>query len=116
MELAPKAFELRGSPELFETWARVTDHTIDDLGEDEFDVLVGKVDTARAFSPRLRREPKPAGDYASWHSLDADASEVDVVLGCFLNLAYGPAMGMPEGLSRIEIADMFEDLARQLNR
>ena len=92
---------------------RIIDHTIADLGEDEFETLVGKVDRARRFADRLRRQRSASTEAGAWHSLSADVSEVGVVRGCLLNLAYGPRMEMPEGLSGTDVADMFEDVARQ---
>jgi hypothetical protein len=83
------------------------------LAEDEFETLVSKVGKARTFAARLRHERSPARESAAWHFLDVDASEIAVMRGCLLNLAYGPRMAMPEGLSSSDVADMFEDLARQ---
>ncbi len=114
MELTAKTYELRGDAELFDTWARIIDHTVGDLGEDEFETLVGKPDEARTFAARLRQERSAAQEPAAWHVLDVGTSEVAVMRGCLLNLAYGPRMEMPEGLSSSDIGDMFEDLARQL--
>jgi uncharacterized protein len=116
MELRPEIYQLRGDLQLFDTWARIVEHTIADLGDDEFETLVSNVDDARRFADRLRRERIASSETAAWHFLNADASEVAVVRGCLLNLAYGPGMEMPEGLSRIDVADMFEDLARQADR
>jgi hypothetical protein len=114
MQLSAKNYELRGDPELFDTWARIIDHTIHDMAEDDFELLVSKVDDARAIAARLRHEHSPAPEPAAWHFLDVDASEVAVMRGCLLNLAGGPRMEMPEGRSSNDVADMFEDLARQL--
>jgi uncharacterized protein len=116
MELRPDTYQLRGDLGQFEMWARIIDHTIADLGEDEFEALVSKVARARRFADRLRRERNASNEKSAWHSLKADASEVDVIRGCLLNLAYGPPMEMPEGLSESDVADMFEDLAHQLDR
>jgi ankyrin repeat protein len=111
VRLSPSRYRLRGDPSLFELWARIVDHTIDDLGESEFQTLVTEVETARSFAKRLRTEiPTFAAD-ESWHSLEADASEVGVVRGCLLNLSYGPRMAMPDGLTKVEVIDMYEDLA-----
>jgi len=114
MQLAPRRYELRGDPELFDTWAGIIDHTIHHMTQDEFEVLVSNINEARTLAARLHHERGPASEPAAWHFLDVDASEVAVIHGCLLNLAYGPRMEMPEGLSSNIVADMFEDLARQL--
>jgi len=85
-ELTPKTYELRGDPELFDTWARIIDHTIHHMSEDEFAILVSKVDEARILAARHRHERSPAPEPATWHVLDVDGSEVAVRRGCALNL------------------------------
>jgi ankyrin repeat protein len=111
VRLSPLRYRLRGDPSQFLLWARIIDHTIADLGEDEFQTLVTEVGTARSFAERLRTETPTLAADESWHSLEADASEVGVVRGCLLNLSYGPRMAMPDGLTKVEIVDMYEDLA-----
>lgn len=111
VRVSPSRYRLRGDPSLFRLWARIIDHTIADLGEDEFQTLVSEVGTARSFAERLRTEAPTFAADESWHSLEADASEVAVVRGCLLNLSYGPHMAMPDGLTKVEIVDMYEDLA-----
>jgi ankyrin repeat protein len=111
VRLSPSRYRLRGNPSQFQLWARIIDHTIDDLGESEFQTLVTEVGTARSFAERLRTETPTVAADESWHSLEAEASEVGVVRGCLLNLSYGPRMAMPEGLTKVEIVDMYEDLA-----
>jgi hypothetical protein len=43
--------------------------------------------------------------------LEADASEVGVVRGCLLSLSYAPRMAMLDALTKVEVVDMYEDLA-----
>ena len=111
VRVSPTRYRLRGDASLFQLWARIIDHTIADLGEDEFQTLVTEVGTARSFAERLRTETPTLAADESWHSLEAEASEVGVVRGCLLNLSYGPRMAMPDGLTKVEIVDMYEDLA-----
>ena len=111
VRLSPSRYQMRGDPSQFQLWARIIDHTIADRGEDEFQTLVTEVETARSFAERLRTETPTIDADESWHSLEADASEVGVVRGCLLNLSYGPRMTMPDGLTKIEVIDMYEDLA-----
>lgn len=116
VELRPTRFELRGSPDLFDLWARCIEHTLSGLGESEFEVIVTGVATARRFIHRLRHEPRKASEDASWHSLTADAAEVHVMAGCLNALWGGPRMEMPEGLSKIDMNDLLTDLDSQLYR
>lgn len=111
VRLSPIRYRLRGDPSQFLLWASIIDHTISDLGNDEFQTLVTDVGTARSFAERLRTETPTIAADESWHSLEADATEVGVLRGCLLNLAYGPHMAMPEGLSKVQVVDMFEDFA-----
>ena len=65
------------------------------------------------FIVRLRNEPATS-DTVPWHSMAADDAEVAVMRGCLLNLAYGPRMEMPPGISATDVAGRFEELAYQL--
>jgi ankyrin repeat protein len=115
MELVPRTYELRGSRDLFDLWARLIDHTIEDLGESEYQTIVGYTgEESRVLATRLRKEPALGVSPAEWHLLGATSTEVGIVRGCLLNLAYGPPMEMPEGLSRVDVCDLFEELAAQL--
>jgi ankyrin repeat protein len=110
VRLRPTRYLLRGDPAQFRQWATIIDHTIAGLGEDEFQTLVTDVGIARSFAERLRTETPAIAEDETWHSLEADAIEVGVVGGCLLNLAYGPRMAMPVGLSKVEVVDLYEDL------
>lgn len=117
MELRPRMFELRGSPSHFDLWARVIDHTIDDLGEAKFRTIVGEVvDGARELAERLRTERALAIEPEGWHLLEVSAQDVSIVRSCLLNLAYGPKMEMPAGLNQTDVRDLFEELMSQLDR
>jgi uncharacterized protein len=111
LRLSAVRYRLRGEPSRFQLLARIIDHTIAHLGEDEFQTLVTEVSTARSFAERLRTETPSIAADESWHSLEADASEFRVVRGCLLNLSYGPRIAMPDGLTKFEIVDLYEDLA-----
>jgi hypothetical protein len=82
--LKPTTYELRSDQELFDRWAKIIEHTISDLGDDEFETLVGPVDVAQRFTERLWNEVARS-DAAPWHSMAADDSEVGVMRGCLLN-------------------------------
>jgi ankyrin repeat protein len=111
VRLRPTRYQIRGAPAAFQLWARIIDHTISGLGDDEFETLVTDVQTARSFAERLRTERLTSATDEAWHSMEADDSEVGVVRGCLLNLAYGPRMGAPEGMTQTQVVDLYEDLA-----
>jgi hypothetical protein len=111
VRLRPTRYQIRGAPEAFQLWARIIDHTISGLGDDEFETLVTDVQTARSFAERLRTERPTSAANEAWHSMEADDSEVGIVLGCLLNLAYGPRIGAPEGMTQTQVVDMYEDRA-----
>ena len=116
MDLKPQSFELRGSPSQFDLWSRIVAHTVDDLGDDEFGTLVDNAQDARHLAERLKTDGVPASEPVAWHVLDVSAQDVSIVRLCLLNLAYGPKMEMPAGLSQTDVCDLFEELMSQLYR
>lgn len=123
IELVPLAYELRGATEHFIRWSRLVDHTLEDLGDEEFQTRLGyNADDARLLAAKLRDEPHLATHQAlpnhpgAWHELTMTSAEIALVQSCLLNLAYGPSKSLPQGLNRTDAADLFEDLAIQIKQ
>lgn len=114
MDVGATNFELRGNPNQFDVWARLVEHAIEDLGTDEYETLAGVSATdALLFAQRLRHEHVPQSADATWHVLRADGQEMRSVNGALLNMAYGPAMTMPAGMTKLQITDLYEELSRR---
>lgn len=111
-------YELRGDAPFFDLWAQVVEHTVSDLGDDEFHTLVGaEAEAAHRLASRLLNDRTFSSEGGgSWLTLGVTADEVGIVRGCLLNLAYGPRIAMPEGLGHDEITDLFEELVSQLRQ
>jgi hypothetical protein len=93
-----------------EQLAMAVDHAIDDLGVDEFETLVGaSAEAARRVSDRLRHAQEDHPQGSNLKQVEITRDEQQTIRGALLNLAYGPPMEMPPGLTRVQMADMFED-------
>jgi ankyrin repeat protein len=93
-----------------EQLAMAIDHAIDDLGVDEFETLVGaSAEAARRVSDRLRHAQEDHPQGSNLKQVEITRDEQQTIRGALLNLAYGPPMEMPPGLTRVQMADMFED-------
>ena len=102
--------QLLGDQELLERLAALVDHAIDDLGDDEFEILIGSsADEGRRVADRLRNELQDRPDSNSLKQIDITRSEQLLIRGALLNLAYGPPMEMLAGMTRAATADLFED-------
>lgn len=107
-------FRLEGDSATFELWGRLLQHAVKDLGSDEWEAHTGMpVADAVEFARRLRDEPQAATE-ASWHTLDASGEELSTVRAALRELAYGSPGSMPAGMSRDEIADLYEELDRRI--
>lgn len=109
VRLRPSHYVLSGDARLFRQMAEIIDHTVRDLGEDEFEILVGAPDSARSFVDRLTAQPT-AETQGGGTSIEIDDSEWWLARGSLLNLTQGPPMALPEGLSREELDDLWADL------
>jgi uncharacterized protein len=92
--------------------AMLVDHAIDDLGDDEFENLVGaSAEEARGVTDRLRHAYQDHPQSRSLKQLDITREEQSLIRGALLNLAYGPPMGMPPGMTGVQMADIYEDFS-----
>lgn len=102
--------QLLGDDEVLEKLAALVDHAIDDLGDDEFEVLVGSAaDEGRRVADRLRNSSTNPVESSTLKRIDITRDEQLLIRGALLNLAYGPPMEMLGGMTRAEAADIFED-------
>lgn len=102
--------QLLGDTAVLEQLAATVDHAIDDLGDDEFQTLVGtSAQEARRVSDRLRHAQEDHTQGSNLKQVEISRDEQQAIRGALLNLAYGPPMEMPLGLTRIQMADLFED-------
>lgn len=102
--------QLLGDGEVLEKLAALVDHAIDDLGDDEFEILVGSgADEGRRVADRLRNSPTNPVESSTIKRIDITRDEQRLIRGALLNLAYGPPMEMLGGMTRSQAADLFED-------
>jgi uncharacterized protein len=102
--------QLLGDQQKLEQLAMLVDHAIDDLGEDEFETLVGgSAREARRVTDRLRHAPQDHSQSSSLKQVDITREEQQTIRGALLNLVYGPQMEMPPGMTCVQVADIFED-------
>lgn len=115
IRLIPTGYQLQGDPGMFRLWARVIEHVVEGLGDDEWDVRTGtRSEEALGFARRLREQPEPASG-ASWHILNVTSGELATARAALLEVACGTPP-VPDGISHEEIRDQFEELERQLGR
>ncbi len=115
MRRSPAGHQLRGDPSMFRLWAQVIERAVDDLGDAEWGIRTGtSSEEVLGLARRLRTQPVPASG-ASWHVLDVTSDELAAARAALLELAYGTPT-VPDGISRDEITDLFEELERQLGR
>ncbi|MGW5366672.1 ankyrin repeat domain-containing protein [Actinopolymorpha pittospori] len=104
--------QLLGDDLGLEQLAMLVDHAIDDLGDDEFGTLVGaSAEDARRVTDRLRNDRRGHPQSHSLKQVDITRDEQRLIRGALLNLAYGPPMEMPAGMTRVQLADIFEDFS-----
>lgn len=102
--------QLLGDQSGLEQLAMLVDHAIDDLGDDEFEALVGaSAEEARRVADRLRHADRDHPQSSSLQQVDITREQQQLVRGALLNLAYGPPMEMPPGMTRVQMADIYED-------
>lgn len=116
VRLSSSAVRIAGDPQMLRLMASVIDIAIDDLGEDEWRVRTGTdAEAALAFARRLGEGGQPVSG-ASWYQLVATADELNTARAALVELAYGTTQATPEGISRLQIVDLLEELKRQMMR
>lgn len=104
--------QLLGDRRGLDRLAMLVDHAMDELGDDEFETLVGgSADEARRVANRLRYAHQDQPMSHGLRQVDITRDEQSLIRGALLNLAYGPAMEMPAGMTRVQMADIYEDFA-----
>lgn len=102
--------QLLGDRSGLDQLAMLVDHAVDELGDDEFETLVGaSTEQARRVTNRLRHTFQDHPQSRSLKQVDITREEQLLIRGALLNLAYGPSMEMPPGLTRAQMADIYED-------
>lgn len=105
-----RVVQLLGDRRGLEELAMLVEHAIEDLGDDEFETLVGaSTEVARRVTDRLRHAHQAHPQSHSLKHIDISREEQALIRGALLNLAYGPPMEMPPGMTRVQLADIFED-------
>jgi uncharacterized protein len=90
--------------------AMVVEHALDDLGVSQFHTLVGaSAEDAHRVSDRLRHAQQDHPQGGNLKQVEISRDEQQTIRGALLNLAYGPPMEMPPGLTRVQMEDLFED-------
>lgn len=116
LRLLPTSVRIAGDPQTFHRLASAIDIAVKDLGDDEWQTRTGtNAETALSFATRLREDLAPAVA-ASWHQLDATMNEYATARAALVELAYGTTQTMPDGTSRVEVADLLKELEGQLGR
>lgn len=102
--------QLLGDRRVLDQLAMLVDHAVDELGDDEFETLVGaSTEEARRVTNRLRHAYQDDPQSRSLKQVDITRNEQLLIRGALLNLAYGPPMEMPPGMTRVQMADIYED-------
>lgn len=102
--------QLLGDREVLDKLAALVDHAIDDLGDDEFEILVGSAaEEGRRVADRLRNSLTKLAESGTLKRIDITRDEQLLIRGALLNLAYGPPMEMLDGMTRAQAADIYED-------
>jgi ankyrin repeat protein len=105
-----RVMQLLGDRRGLEELAMLVEHAIEDLGDDDFETLVGaSAEEARRATDRLRHAHQDHPQSHSLKQIDISREEQALIRGALLNLAYGPPMEMPPGMTRVQLADIFED-------
>jgi hypothetical protein len=100
--------QLLGDRSCLEKVAMLVDHAIDDLGDDEFQTLAGaSAEEGRNVTNRLRHAFQDRPESSS-----VTRDEQVLIRGALSNLAYGPPMEMPQGMTRVQVADVYEDFGQ----
>lgn len=105
-----RVVQLLGGHRSLEELAMFVEHALDDLGDDEFQTLVGaSAEDARRIVERLRNAQQDHQRSRTLKQVDITRDEQQLIRGALLNLAYGPQMEMPPGFTRVQLADTFAD-------
>lgn len=116
VRLTSTAVRITGDPQMLRLMASVINIAIDDLGRNEWSTRTGTdAEAALAFAERLREDAQSATS-ASWYQLDATADELHTARAALGELAYGTTRSTPDGVSRLQIIDLLEELNRQTMR
>ncbi|MPY98153.1 MAG: hypothetical protein GEU97_09160 [Actinophytocola sp.] len=101
---------LFGDRQKLEELAMLVDHAVDELGDVDFGTLVGSsAQEAHRVTERLRHVRQDYPHSSSLKQIDVTRDEHRAIRGALLNLAYGPPMAMPQGMTRAQLSDTFED-------
>jgi ankyrin repeat protein len=102
--------QLLGDRRGLDQLAMLVDHAVDELGDDDFETLVGaSTEEARRVTNRLRHAYQDHPQSRSLKQVDITRDEQLLIRGALLNLAYGPPMETPAGMTRVQMADIYED-------
>lgn len=102
--------QLLGDHNALDQLAMLIDHALLDLGDEEFETLIGATeDSARDTSHQLRTAQTLYEDSRTLRVVDVTRDQHLLIRDTLLNLAYGPSMPMPSGMTRAQLADLFAD-------
>jgi uncharacterized protein len=105
-----RVLQLLGDRSGLQQLAMLVEHAINDLGDDEFQTLVGaSAEEARRVTDRLRTAQQDHAQSRTLKHVEITRDEQALIRGALLNLAYGPPPNLPPGTTRAQIADIFED-------
>lgn len=102
--------QLLGDRRVLDQLAMLVDHAVDELGDDAFETLVGaSTKEARRVTNRLRHACQDDPQSRSLKQVDITRNEQLLIRSALLNLAYGPPVEMLPGITRAQMADIYED-------
>jgi hypothetical protein len=85
-----------------------------DLGDGWEERTSRSAEAALTFAARLRNAPDPAPN-ASWHVVAASRDELTIVRSALVEMGYGTTRVLPDGVNRLVVQDLADDIFRQLN-
>ena len=99
---------------MFRLLASIIDVVIADLDEEWEERTSRSAEAALTFAARLRTTRSHAPN-ASWHVVAASRDELTIVRSALVEMAYGTTRVLPDGVNRLDVQDLAEDIFRQLN-
>ncbi len=102
---------LRADPVELRRLGVLVAHALTELGEAEFRIVIGySPEEAAQVAERLTNDWFDDPSFATLKRIELSEAEIAVLRGALLNVSYGPPMEMPLGMTRAQIADIYEDL------